>query len=128
MRQLAATVHVQQHWVQLDELFNKHIAPLGLTRSTHATDGDGRYFAAMKVNMTGDPTWASGEATSHWVEPHQQATPTDTLRTWRYEPPGTTQVPTCPLYTSSPYLVSLSHLERCVSVCVCDERCVCLRL
>ena len=68
------TVHVQQHWVQLDELFNKHIAPLGFTRSTHASDGDGRYFAAMKVNMTGDPTWASGEATSHWVDPHKHAT------------------------------------------------------
>ena len=69
------TVHVQQHWVKLDELFGKHLAPLGLTRSTHASDGDARYFAAMKVNMTGDPTWASGEATSHWADPLRQGVP-----------------------------------------------------
>ena len=69
------TAHVQMHWVQLDELFAKHLAPLGLTRSSHASDGDGRYFAAMKVNMTGDTTWASGEATSHWADPQKQAVP-----------------------------------------------------
>ena len=69
------TVHVQQHWVKLDELFAKHLAPLNLTRSSHASDGDARYFAAMKVNMTGDPTWASGEATSHWQDQQKQGTP-----------------------------------------------------
>ena len=69
------TVDVQQQWVRLDECFDKHIKPLGFTRSSHGSDGDGRYFAAQKANMTDKPTWASGEATSHWADQHRQGTP-----------------------------------------------------
>ena len=69
------TVHVQEQWVELDKLFKTHLAPLGLTRSTHGSDGDARYFASQKVNMTHRVTWASGEATSHWEDPHKTGTP-----------------------------------------------------
>ena len=69
------TVHVQEQWVRLDEFFDKHIAPLGFTRSTHGSDGDARYFAAQKANMTGKVTWASGEATSHWADLERSGVP-----------------------------------------------------
>jgi hypothetical protein len=69
------TVDVQMQWVRLDEWFNKHIAPLGFSRLSHGSDGDARYFAAQKANMTDKPTWASGEATSHWLDQQKQGTP-----------------------------------------------------
>ena len=50
-----------------EELLAEPLRKLKLYVSSHGTDGDGRYFAAQKVNMTGDPTWASGNATSHWA-------------------------------------------------------------
>ena len=61
------TVHVQMQWVKFEGLLAVPLRKLKLYVSSHGTDGDGRYFAAQKVNMTGDPTWASGNATSHWA-------------------------------------------------------------
>ena len=69
------TMHVQMDWVKMDELFDKYLKPLQLCRMSHGTDGDARYAAAQKANMTHKVTWASGEATSHWQDPTRLGSP-----------------------------------------------------
>lgn len=43
---------VEREWVEIDRLWDKHLLPLGINRTGHASDGDARRFKNQKLHMT----------------------------------------------------------------------------